>query len=46
MLYMGFNEEEVLKVIEEEVSKAKNKCQGELKDDKRGIRKIRSGYIF
>ena len=26
MLYMGFNEEEVLKVIEEEVSKSKNKC--------------------
>ena len=25
-LYMGFNEEEVLKVIEEEVSKSKNKC--------------------
>ena len=26
MLYMGFNEQEVLKVIEEEVSKSKNKC--------------------
>ena len=26
MLYMGFNEEEVLKVIEEEVSKSRNKC--------------------
>ena len=26
MLYMGFNEQEVLKVIAEEVSKSKNKC--------------------
>lgn len=26
MLYMGFNEQEVLNVIEEEVSKARNKC--------------------
>ena len=26
MLYMGFNEEEVLKVIEKEVSKSRNKC--------------------
>ena len=26
MLYMGFNEQEVLKVIEEEVSKSRNKC--------------------
>ena len=26
MLYMGFNEKEVLKLIEEEVSKSKNKC--------------------
>lgn len=26
MLYMGFNEQEVLKVIEEEVHKSKNKC--------------------
>ena len=26
MLYMGFNDKEVLKVIEEEVSKSKNKC--------------------
>ena len=26
MLYMGFNEQEVLKLIEEEVSKSRNKC--------------------
>ena len=26
MLYMGFNEKEVLKLIEEEVSKSRNKC--------------------
>ena len=26
MLYMGFNDKEVLKVIEEEVSKSKNRC--------------------
>ena len=26
MIYMGFNEEEVLKVIEEEVNKSRNKC--------------------
>ena len=26
MLYMGFNEKEVLKLIEEEVHKSKNKC--------------------
>lgn len=26
MLYMGFNDKEVLKLIEEEVHKSKNKC--------------------
>ena len=26
MLFMGFNEKEVLKLIEEEVSKSRNKC--------------------
>ena len=26
MLYMGFNEKEVLKLIEEEVRKSRNKC--------------------
>ena len=26
MLYMGFNDKEVLKLIEEEVSKSRNKC--------------------